>query len=133
VVPRFCCHIVMIHQGRKVLDEPVAGLRRQFDLRTIHFEPLDPGADSSRLRAVPGVERVESVGEGYTVLLTEGTDPAAAIARLAAAIPPARVELARLRLEDVFIRIVSQGAPGSEAAQALRAGLQAPGAQGAFV
>jgi ABC-2 type transport system ATP-binding protein len=128
-----CHHIVMIHQGQKVLDEPVAGLRRQFDRRTIHFEPLDPGADSSRLRAVPGVERIESVGEGYTVLLAEGTDPAGAIARLAAAVPPARVELARLRLEDVFIRIVSHGAPGSEAARALRAGLQSPGAQGVFV
>lgn len=128
-----CHHIVMIHQGQKVLDEPVAGLRRQFDRRTIHFEPLDPDADSSRLRAVPGVERIERVGECYTVLLTEGSDPAAAIARLAAVIPPARVELARLRLEDVFIRIVLQGTPGSEAARALRAGLQSPGAQGAFV
>ena len=128
-----CQHIVMIHQGQKVLDEPVAGLRRQFDARTIHFEPLDPDADASRLRTVPGVERVERAGEVYTVLLAEGTDPAGAIARLAAAVPPARVELDRLRLEDVFIRIVSQGAAGSEAARALRAGLQAPGAQGAFV
>lgn len=127
-----CQHVVMIHQGNKVLDEPVAGLRRQFDRRTIHFEPLDPGADSSRLRAVAGVERVEAVGEGYTVVLAEGTDPAGAIARLAAAVPPARVELARLRLEDVFIRIVSQGATSSEAARALRAGLRAPGAEGAF-
>ncbi len=72
------------------------------------------------------------LGEGYTVLLVEGTDPAGAIARLAAAVPPARVELARLRLEDVFIRIVSEGATGSDAARALRAGLQAPGAEGAF-
>jgi ABC-2 type transport system ATP-binding protein len=128
-----CQHVVMIHQGCKVLDEPVAGLRRQFDRRTIHFEPLEPGADSSRLRALPGVERVDAAGEGYTVVLAQGTDPAAAIARLAAAVPPARVELARLRLEDVFIRIVSEGAPGSDAARALRAGLQDHGAEGAFV
>jgi ABC-2 type transport system ATP-binding protein len=127
-----CQHVVMIHQGHKVLDEPVAGLRRQFDRRTIHFEPFDPGADPSRLRSLPGVERVEAIGEGYTVVLTEGTDPAGAIARLAAAVPPARVELARLRLEDVFIRIVSEGAPGSDAARALRAGLQAAGTEGAF-
>src|SRR5476649_1736357 len=33
-----CEHIVMIHQGRKVLDEPMAGLRRQFDAHTILFE-----------------------------------------------------------------------------------------------
>src|SRR5262245_22725735 len=127
-----CQHVVMIHQGRKVLDEPVAGLRRQFDRRTIHFEPLDPDVDSSRLRGLPGVERVDASDEGYTVTLTEGTDPAGAIARLAATVPPARVELARLRLEDVFIRIVSEGAPGSEAARALRAGLRAPGAEGAL-
>ena len=96
------------------------------------FEPLDSNADSSRLRGLSGVVRVEATGEGYTVTLVEGTDPAGAIARLAAAVPPARVELARLRLEDVFIRIVSEGAPGSEAARALRAGLQAPGAEGAL-
>jgi ABC-2 type transport system ATP-binding protein len=126
-----CQHVVMIHQGQKVLDEPVAGLRRQFDRRTIHFEPLDSGTDPSRLRAVSGVERVEASGEGYTVTLVDGTDAAGAMARLAAAVPPARVELARLRLEDVFIRIVSEGAPGSEAARALRAGLQSPG-EGAF-
>src|SRR6187399_3216887 len=39
-----CQHVVMIHQGRKVLDEAMAGLRRQFDPRTIHFEPLDENA-----------------------------------------------------------------------------------------
>jgi ABC-2 type transport system ATP-binding protein len=126
-----CQHVVMIHQGRKVLDEPVAGLRRQFDRRTVHFEPLDSDADPSPLRAVSGVERVEATGEGYTVTLAEGTDAAGAIARLAAAVPPARVELSRLRLEDVFIRIVSEGATSSEAARALRAGLQSPG-EGAF-
>src|SRR4030095_16850239 len=79
-----CQHVVMIHQGRKVLDEAMAGLRRQFDRRTIHFEPLDADADAARLRGVSGVERVEKTGDGYTVLLAEGTDPAGAIARLAA-------------------------------------------------
>ena len=122
----------MIHQGRKVLDESMVGLRRQFDPRTIYFEPLDPVADSSPLRAVPGVERVERTEDGaYTVTLVVGTDPASAIGRLAVAVAPARVELARLRLEDVFVRIVSDGTAGSDAARALRAGLRAPGADGA--
>ena len=125
-----CQHVVMIHQGHKVLDEPIAGLRRQFDRRTIHFEPLDASADPSRLRSLPGVERVEAMGEGYTVLLDRGhrsgRRPSRGWLRRS---PPARVELARLRLEDVFIRIVSEGATGSEAARALRAGLQAPGAK----
>ncbi len=128
-----CQHVVMIHQGRKVLDESMVGLRRQFDPRTIYFEPLDPAADSAPLRAVAGVERVERTEDGaYTVTLVVGTDPASAIGRLAVAVAPARVELARLRLEDVFVRIVSGGTTGSDAARALRAGLQAPGAEGAL-
>ena len=128
-----CQHVVMIHQGRKVLDESMSGLRRQFDARTIHFEPLDPDADPSPLRAVPGVERLNRHEGHFTVTLSDGVDPAGAIGRLAVALAPARVELARLRLEDVFIRIVAEGTASSDAARALRADLQAPGAHGAFI
>ena len=128
-----CQHVVMIHQGRKVLDESMLGLRRQFDTRTIHFEPLDANADSSPLQAVPGVERLDRHEGRFTITLSDGVDPAGAIGRLAMAVAPARVELARLRLEDVFIRIVAEGATGGDAARALRASLLAPGAEGALV
>jgi ABC-2 type transport system ATP-binding protein len=128
-----CQHVVMIHQGRKVLDESMIGLRRQFDPRTIYFEPLDPGADLFPLSAVPGVERIDRHEGSVTISLADGVDPAGTIGRLALAVAPARVELARLRLEDVFIRIVTEGLAGSDAARALRADLVAPGTQGAFV
>jgi ABC-2 type transport system ATP-binding protein len=121
-----CQHVIMIHKGRKVLDESMVGLRRQFDPRTIRFEPLDPGADLSPLRAVAGVERVDAGESGYTVTLRAGADPSGAIGRLAIAVAPARIELARLRLEDVFINIVSSGATRGDAG-ALRAGLQSTG------
>jgi hypothetical protein len=75
--------------------------------------------------------KVEKGDAGYMLRLAEGTDPATAMARLAAVVAPARIELARLRLEDVFIRIVSDGGSG-ESARALRAGLQTPGTEGAF-
>ena len=120
-----CEHVVMIHQGRKVLDEDLGGIRRRYDPRAIHFEPLDPDEDASpALAAVAAVERVERSSNGYEILLAEGTDPAAAIRRVAAAVAPARVELARPRLEDVFVQIVSGGAPSWEAAQKLKAELQ---------
>jgi len=122
-----CQHVVMIHQGRKVLDEPMAGLRRQFDPRTIHFEPLDAAADCSPLRAIPGVEAVEGVDGTYRITLRAGTDPSGMMGRLVAAVPPARIELARLRLEDVFIRIVAGSATSHETNRALRASLQASG------
>jgi ABC-2 type transport system ATP-binding protein len=128
-----CQHVVMIHQGRKVLDESMIGLRRQFDPQTIHFEPLDPDADPLPLRAVPGVERINRHEGHFTITMAAGVDPAGAIGRLAMTLAPARVELARLRLEDVFMRIVAEGAAGSDAARALRADLVTPRIEGAFV
>src|SRR4030095_14924464 len=114
-----CQHVVMIHQGRKVLDEAMAGLRRQFDPRTIHFEPLGANPNPSNLSGLSGVKRVEAMGETYRITLVPGTDSAAVMARLAAAVAPARIELARLRLEDVFVRIVAEGSHSEAASRAL--------------
>ncbi len=50
-----CDRVVMIHRGRKVLDEPTSALRRQFDLTRVEFEALDSTADLSALRTLPGV------------------------------------------------------------------------------
>ena len=135
-----CQHVVMIHQGRKVLDEAMAGLRRRFDPRTIYFEPLhardfeplDAGANPSSLTAMAGVERVESQDGTYRITLAAGTDPAAVMARLASAIVPARIELARVTLEDMFIRIVADSSRSEEASRALRASLTAAGHEGAL-
>ena len=104
-----CEHVVMIHRGREVLDEPIVNLRRRFDPRTIRFEPLDPAADLAPLRALAEVERLEPAANGYDVLLADGSDPGIAIQRMTAAVAPSRIELARLRLEDVFVSIVSDG------------------------
>jgi ABC-2 type transport system ATP-binding protein len=140
-----CQHVVMIHQGRKVLDEAMARLRRQFDPRTIYFEPLDAAnvtassldaanvaassldanANAASLSAVTGVERVETLDGSYRITLIPGTDPAGMMPRLASAVAPARIELARLRLEDVFVRIVAEGSRSKAASDALRASVTA--------
>jgi ABC-2 type transport system ATP-binding protein len=120
-----CEHVFMIHQGRKVLDQPMAGLRRQFDPRTVLFEPLDAGADLAPLQTIETVERVEPAGAAYRIMLRDGSDPAHALVRIAAVVPPARIEIARLHLEDVFVRIVAGGGGLDEAAASLRARLRA--------
>ena len=119
-----CQQIVMINQGRKVLDEPMSGLRRQYDRRRIRFEPLDAQADLMSLSALPGVERVRLTDEGCEISLAANTEPAAAIRAIAAQIPPARIELARIRLEDVFIRIVGAEMASEESHHALRTHLR---------
>src|SRR4051812_25102783 len=116
-----CEHVVMIHRGRKVLDDSVPAIRRRHDPRTIEFEPLDPSADLAPIRALPEIERIERAASGFDIRLADGSDPGGAIRRITATVTPARIELARPRLEDIFISLVSEGgAP----APALLASLQ---------
>jgi ABC-2 type transport system ATP-binding protein len=126
-----CDHVVMIHQGRKVLDEAMAGLRRQYDPRVIHFEPLDASANLSPLGLLPGIEALRPTAEGCEIRLLAGVDPAAAMREVAAIVAPARLELARVTLEDLFIRLVGEAARNDEAERALRANLQGLAVEGA--
>jgi ABC-2 type transport system ATP-binding protein len=118
-----CRHVVMIHQGRKVLDETLATIRSHYDPRTIEFDPLDEKADLAPIALLPGVERVEKHDSGCKILFVEGSDPAEAMRRIIDAATPARLELSRPRLEDVFIRLVSTTADTAEDRLKLRAGL----------
>ena len=127
-----CEHVVMIHRGRKVLDEPMAGLRRQYDPRVIHVEPLHDSSPMQPLGQIPGVTEVRPMADGYAVHLREGTEPTAVMQRITATIPIARIGLSRLRLEDVFLRVVADEAGDREAQQALRAELQGLGTEGAL-
>ena len=102
-----CDRVVMIHKGRKVLDEPMAKLRRQYDLSRVLFEPLDAAArrctgvarragrrhgvgGREPVRAAPGVRH--RPGGGHA----RGRGPGGAGARGDRA----------PRLEDVFVGIV---------------------------
>jgi ABC-2 type transport system ATP-binding protein len=118
-----CDHVVMIHKGRKVLDEPMSTLRRQYDLRRLHVEPLDAAADLSVLSTVEGVESLQPTTEGCDLWLASAATPAEVMQRVAARVPPARLEVARIRLEDVFIGLVQQDG-GAESLQSLRFHLQ---------
>jgi len=114
-----CDHIIMINQGRKVLDDPIASIRGRYDPRTVHLEPLDRTADEAPLRALPGIESVSRTEEGFELVLAPNTEPGGAMARIAATVPSSRIELARPNLEEIFIRIVSgQPAPAAQASQA---------------
>ena len=128
-----CQHVVMIHRGRKVLDEPMAGLRHQYDCGVIQFEPLNPAANLSVLRGMRGVREGRPTADGCDVCLLDSADAVAVMREIAGAVPPARIQLARIRLEDVFIRLVAPETRTDEAEKALRANLQGLGAEGAAV
>jgi ABC-2 type transport system ATP-binding protein len=126
---QLCHHIVMIHRGAKVLDDEIGEIRARFDPRTLLFDPLEPGANVQALAAVPGVTEVRPDGGSWELSLAPRADRAAVIRAVAAAVPPARIELRRPTLEDVFVNIVSTSEQGDEAA-ALRAAVRDPAQAG---
>ena len=117
-----CDRVVMIHKGRKVLDESMSSLKRRFDPARVLFEPLDANADVSVLRSVPGVVSLQAQEGNVELKLSPGTDPAFVIREAAARLVPARIEIARIRLEDVFVGLAR--GDGTESEAALRQHLQ---------
>jgi ABC-2 type transport system ATP-binding protein len=118
-----CRHVVMVHQGRKVMDQALDNIRNQYDTGAIEYDPLDPDADVSGIEQLPGVECMDRSEFGYKIQLADNTDPAQAMHRIIDVQPPARIELSRPRLEDIFIRLVSTAADTAEDQEKLRANL----------
>jgi ABC-2 type transport system ATP-binding protein len=100
-----CDHVVMIHRGRKVIDDPVSSILRPRDSRALTFEPLEPNADVAAVRGLPDVESCNFVDGRYEVALRQDADPAQAMRAVVSAVPVARIELERPSLEDVFVSI----------------------------
>ena len=118
-----CEHVVMIHRGQKVLDDPVRSILRPHDSRALTFEPLDAHIDVSAVRALPEVERCIVADGRYEVALREGVDAAAAMGRVLGVVPAARIELKRRSLEDVFVSIVAGSQSSSDAASGKNVGV----------
>ncbi len=125
---QLCDHVVMIHRGDKVLDETIGGVRAKFDPRSLHFEPFDPAADVSGLSGVPGVAHVRKDGGQWEIGLDGAADRAAVIQAVSARVAPARIEVRRPSLEDVFVNIVT--ASGVSEAASLRAAVRDDAADG---
>ncbi len=104
---QLCDHVVMIHRGEKVLDQPLNTIGASFDPRSILFEPLDPAADVSVLQHLRGVRGVTRDAGAWDVSLAEGADAGAVLRSIVEAITPARIEVRRPTLEDVFVGIVA--------------------------
>ena len=120
---QLCEQVVMIHQGRKVLDQAVATIGASYDPRSIVFEPFNPAADVQIIRSMPGVRGITRDGGSWDIALEEGADASKVIQQVVSVLPPSRIEVRRPTLEDVFIRIVTDGAEADDLSK-LRAALR---------
>ena len=106
-----CDHVVMIHRGRKVLDDPVRAILRPHDSRALEFEPLDRTPTSRRAR----VARGRALRRGRRAATRWRCAKARRGARACSACSPrcpSRASSSSGRsLEDVFVAIVA-GAGG---------------------
>lgn len=102
-----CDHIVMIHQGRKVLDDTLGDIRARFDPRRIHMETAESGDHSETIARVDGVDHALLKDGVHEIALRDGVDPHEAMTRLIGATRVNRIEIKRPTLEDVFVRIVT--------------------------
>ncbi|HEX2838492.1 MAG TPA: ATP-binding cassette domain-containing protein [Phycisphaerales bacterium] len=109
-----CDRVVMIHQGRKVLDNTPREIRDRFDPHAILLEPLDEhDARIDSLEQLPEISRIERDNGSVHIYARPGADPSSLLARIAAAVPANCVQLLRPTLEDIFVDIV-EPAVGSE-------------------
>ena len=113
-----------IERALTVLIEQAENLRLRDVLAGVRSEVLAGSAMSVALARHPRV-----FPELYRTIVRAGEESgkaAGVMARLTATVAPARIELARLRLEDVFVRIVAEDAHSDAVSRALRASVTAP-------
>jgi ABC-2 type transport system ATP-binding protein len=127
---QICDHVVMIHNGQKVLDDRIADIRARFDPRRVIAEPLGAAVESESFRGIAGVESVTRENGTYELTLRAPTDAAAVMRAALDAAPLARIELSRPTLEDIFIDTVVGADAGSGHEGLLRASLRDPSVSG---
>ncbi len=105
---KLCQHIVMFNDGRKVLDDPLAAILARHAPRALHFEPLDASVDVTlALRDLTAIESIEREEQRWRLGLAEGADLADATRAVVARVAPAKLELQRPSLEDIFVSIAT--------------------------
>jgi ABC-2 type transport system ATP-binding protein len=124
---QLCDHIVMIHNGQKVLDDPVQTIRARHKPTGVWFEAYDNTAETAAIeavRALPGIAQVRRVDGKLEAVLGPGVRTDEAVRLVASAASMASVDLHRPGLEDIFINIVTEGDLSADDREQLRAALR---------
>ena len=102
---QICEHIVMIHQGQKVLDDPLETIRRRYAPHALLLQPLDDSLSEQSLAALDCIRASTRDESGWRLELAPEQAPADALRQVTQAIPTRRIELLQPSLEDVFIQL----------------------------
>jgi ABC-2 type transport system ATP-binding protein len=100
---RLADEIILIHQGKVVLDGTLTAIRWSFGKNTLH---IDYEGDGSFLQTLPEVKRAALVNYSAELTLSEGADPQRILEATVGRLRIRRFELAAPSLEQIFIEKV---------------------------
>ena len=107
---RLADEIILIHQGKVVLDGTLTAIRSSFGKNTLH---IDYEGDGSFLQALPEVKRATVVNHSAELTLSEGADPQRILEATVGRLRIRRFELAAPSLEQIFIEKVGAESLGA--------------------
>ena len=99
---QICDFIFLINKGRKVIDGPLADVKRTGEQAV----RLDYDGDGALLRELAGVIRVNDSGKSAELFLEAGYDPQEILKKLVGRLVIRRFDLREPSLNEIFIRAV---------------------------
>jgi ABC-2 type transport system ATP-binding protein len=102
VAESLCDSIFMIFRGRKVLDGSLASIQASYGSDTIRVE-LEGG--SSVLGELPGIQRINDLGQVQELRMAPGCDPQQVLHTLASRARIVSFSVVQPSLHDIFVRI----------------------------
>lgn len=101
---RMCDYILMIYEGKKVLDGTLDHIQDQYGNDTLRIQS-EMGAEA--LTGLKGIENVNNFGKLQEIRLKEGVDPQKILTDLLKKTRISKFEITKPSLNDIFIRIAS--------------------------
>lgn len=103
VAERMCDSLVLIHEGRKVLDGTWSEVRSRHGRVTVRARLVDRPIDTTRL---PGVERCADLGAEISIVMAPEGDSQELLRALQQQGPIARFDLGESSLREIFLEQV---------------------------
>jgi ABC-2 type transport system ATP-binding protein len=115
---RICDRIIMIDEGKKVLDGTMSSIQSQFDPRVIRIEPIDKNCDLSN---IDGASLIENTNKGDHLLmrLDDQIDATEVLRKIVQSTSVLGIEIVKPTLDEIFIEQVARRR-GTEAADRVR-------------
>jgi ABC-2 type transport system ATP-binding protein len=108
VAESLCDSIFMIFRGKKVLDGSLASIQASYGSDTIRVEVE---GSASALGELPGIERINDLGQVQELRMGPGCDPQQVLRTLAARTRIASFSVVKPSLHDIFVRIAGPQQP----------------------